>query len=292
TLTGDLFLFQQIPSSFTNFFNGITPCKGTLVDHDRKSWDVSLEKIEGRLVFKNGWQQFAREKDLEEGDFLVFQYDGMSTFNVKIFSKTGCRKVVAPASCEKNVPPLNLDEDSDLRRMKIQRGRKRKPSPLSLEINGKLELEGTSPFEGARCKSEVVSEENDNHYEKKPRPTNCVSLQNPHFQITFDAAWKLKKVEVPRRVLRKMNIKLMQKISLRDENDKVWPVTITASRNGRNGQRQFLGAGWSDFQRSNNIQEGNQCDFQFIVDEANVVQELLVRVRSNCPMRWVDQDNE
>ncbi|CAJ1961054.1 unnamed protein product [Sphenostylis stenocarpa] len=103
----------QLPTSFTKFFNEIAPCKVTLVDQDGKCLDVKLEKIEGRLVFKNGWQQFTQEKNLEEGDFLVFQYDGMSTFNVKIFSKTGCKKVAAPPNSEKIVPIVNLEEDSN-----------------------------------------------------------------------------------------------------------------------------------------------------------------------------------
>lgn len=120
TLTWNLFLFQQIPTSFTKFFNGIAPCKIILIDHDGKCWDVKLEKIEGRLVFKNGWQQFAKLKNLEEGDFLVFQYDGMSTFNVKIFSKTGCRKGATPPSREKVVPIVNLEKDSDEFGNKIQ----------------------------------------------------------------------------------------------------------------------------------------------------------------------------
>lgn len=142
-LTGDLFLFQQIPTSFTKFFNGVLPLKVTLVDHDRKSWDVYLEKTEGCLVFKDGWQQFAKEKVLEDGDFLVFQYDGRSTFNVKIFSKTGCRKVAAPASSAKIEPTVILDEDSDQRCSKeIQCGRKRKQSPPSLKTNEESVLEG------------------------------------------------------------------------------------------------------------------------------------------------------
>ncbi|XP_020210978.1 putative B3 domain-containing protein At5g66980 [Cajanus cajan] len=294
----------KLPTSFTKFFNGITPCKTILVDHDRNFWDIYLEKIEGRLVFKNGWQQFAKEKGLEEEDFLVFQYDGKSTFNVKIFSRTGCRKVAAPSSCEKIVPSVILNKDSDLRSNKIQRGCKRKHSSPSLKTNEKLVLkesneksvleetdeksvlEGIRPSEESRCKPTRVAEENDNHHEKKPCLTKCVPLQNPHFQIYFDAAWRLKKVELPRRVLRKMNIKLMPNriINLRDENDTLWPVIITAGF----GDRYFLGSGWSVFQRSNNIQEGQQCDFQFVVDKANVVQEMLVRVHSKCTMSWVD----
>ncbi|KAL2345782.1 hypothetical protein Fmac_007067 [Flemingia macrophylla] len=294
----------KLPPSFTKFFNGVIPCKTTLVDHDRKLWDIYLEKIEGSLVFKNGWQQFAKEKGLEDEDFLIFQYDGKSTFDVKIFSRTGCRKVAASASCGKVVPTVILNEDSDLRCNKIQRGSKRKHSSPSLttyrkselketneesvseEADEKPVLKGTRPSEEARCKPTRVTEESDNHLEKKPCLTKCVPLQNPDFHIYFDSAWRLKKVELPRKVLNKMNIKLIPNkiIHLRDENDKLWPVLITAGYS----DRQFLGSGWSAFQRGSNIQEGSQCDFQFVVDKANEVQELLVRVHSKCLMSWVD----
>ena len=69
-LTGDLFLFQQIPTSFTKFFNGVLPLKVTLVDHGRRSWGVDLGKTEGRLVVKDGWPEFGKAEGLEDGAFL------------------------------------------------------------------------------------------------------------------------------------------------------------------------------------------------------------------------------
>jgi len=101
-----------------------------------------MEGMEGRLVFKNGWQQFVKEKNLEDGDFLVFQYDAKSTFNVKIFSKTGCRKVATPPSREKSVPIVNLEEDSGEPSNKIQSNGIRKRSLPTPKINGKSVLEG------------------------------------------------------------------------------------------------------------------------------------------------------
>lgn len=80
--------------------------------------------------------------------------------------------------------------------------------------------------------------------------------------------------EIPGGVLRKWNIKLMSKLSLRDENGKLWPMMISTTDIGRH----YFGHGWSDFRNSNNIQEGYKCDFQFVIDEANVAKELLVRV--------------
>lgn len=88
-----------------------------------------MEIIEGGLVFKSGWQEFAKEKKLEDCDFLVFEYDGKTTFNVKIFGKTGCRKVAAPP---KVVPIVNLEEDSDEHSNEIQNnGVRKRPLPSS-----------------------------------------------------------------------------------------------------------------------------------------------------------------
>ncbi|XP_027350296.1 putative B3 domain-containing protein At5g66980 [Abrus precatorius] len=224
----------QIPKSFTKFFNGTTPCKATLVDQDINSRDdICLEKVEDRLVFKSGWEQFAKEKGLEEGDFLVFQYDGNSSFYVKIFSKTGCRKVAAPppppapACCEKvAVPIVILDEDSNLNSKKNRRGRKRKnlsTTVLKTNENKKPVLEG--PSEGAQSKLNGVKEENVNRYEMKPDLANLDPPWNPHFSICL-TAWKLNRVEIPRLVLKKFNIILTPRISIRDENDNLWPVAI------------------------------------------------------------------
>ena len=136
----DTFLFQRIPKAFTKFFNGIIPSKATLVDHDGNSWDIELEKMKDFLILKNGWGKFAWDKCLEEADFLVFEYNGKSTFYVKIFSKSGCRKEAANG--EKLVPIVTLDEDSDQGCRKIQRGLKWKHSPTTLKINEKPHSEG------------------------------------------------------------------------------------------------------------------------------------------------------
>ncbi|KAK7332878.1 hypothetical protein VNO80_29634 [Phaseolus coccineus] len=274
----------QIPTSFTKFFNGIAPCKIILIDHDGKCWDVNLEKIEGRLVFKNGWQQFAKEKNLEEGDFLVFEYDGMSTFNVKIFSKSGCRKGATPPSREKIVPIVNLEEDSDEFSDKIQSNGIRKRSLPNPKIKVKSVLEGACPSEGARRRSKRLKEEKDKQNDKKLVLTEHAPLQNPHFQIYFDAHWRLEKVEIPKKVIKEMKIKLNRNITLRDENDRSWPLSIISTVNQ---DRHYFGGGWLDFKQSNNIEEGCQCDFQFVVDKANVAKELLVRVRSKGGLQIV-----
>ncbi|GAB2279693.1 hypothetical protein Dimus_014335 [Dionaea muscipula] len=56
------------------------------------AWRVYLETEGDRLFFKEGWPEFVRDQNLTFGDFLVFHYDGDSTFLVKIFGKNGCSK--------------------------------------------------------------------------------------------------------------------------------------------------------------------------------------------------------
>jgi len=62
---------------------------------------------------------------------------------------------------------------------------------------------------------------------------------------------------------------------MRDENDRSWPISIISTANN---QRHFLGSGWKNFKASNKVEDGCRCDFQFVVDKANVAKELLVRV--------------
>ncbi|XP_022642858.1 putative B3 domain-containing protein At5g66980 [Vigna radiata var. radiata] len=261
----------QIPRSFTKFFTGIPPCKVVLVEQDGKHWDVKVEIIEGGLVFKSGWQEFAKEKKLEDCDFLVFEYDGKTTFNVKIFGKTGCRKVAAPP---KVVPIVNLEEDSDEHSNEIQNnGVRKRPLPSS---KTNVKSEGACPFKGAQHRSKRIKEGKDKMNDEKPGLTKHVPLENGHFQICFDSEYKLKRVEFPRKML-KMNIKLLRSITLRDENGKSWPVTVNFTLDYH---RRYLGSGWMAFRESKNIQLGSRCDFQFVVDKANVARELLVRVLS------------
>ncbi|CAJ1961056.1 unnamed protein product [Sphenostylis stenocarpa] len=56
-----------------------------------------------------------------------------------------------------------------------------------------------------------------------------------------------------------------------------------------NETRYYLGNEWHDLKLGNNVQEGYQCDFQFVIDKAKVAKELLVRVRSNGSLHWVLQ---
>jgi hypothetical protein len=83
---------QSIPPDFAKHFNGRIPEKVYLIDQARKSWCVQLEEIGGRVCFMNGWECFKSAYFLNFGDFLTFEYNRSSSFEVEIFDRRGCRK--------------------------------------------------------------------------------------------------------------------------------------------------------------------------------------------------------
>ncbi|KAE8784300.1 B3 domain-containing protein [Hordeum vulgare] len=59
----------------------------------RKLWDVEVVfDTDGSMYLDRGWKQFVRAYDMRHGYFLVFRYDDNSTFAVKVFDTTMCRR--------------------------------------------------------------------------------------------------------------------------------------------------------------------------------------------------------
>lgn len=107
------------------YFNGSIPSEAILKDRSGKAWHVTLEKLNDHVFFKNGWQEFVDSHCLKHGDFLVFQYDGSHMFDVKIFSKNGCKKeLVSGTGCRipevkvKDEPQSEQDYSTSLTRCK------------------------------------------------------------------------------------------------------------------------------------------------------------------------------
>ncbi|KAJ6804534.1 B3 domain-containing protein-like isoform X1 [Iris pallida] len=56
-------------------------------------WVVKLLKVQGDLLFKDGWKEFVEAHNVEEGDMLSFEYEGYSCFNVLIYdTKSRCER--------------------------------------------------------------------------------------------------------------------------------------------------------------------------------------------------------
>ena len=63
-----------------------------------------MEERGNGLFFCSGWQDFVKDNSLEIGDFLVFKYDGKSTFKVKIYGRNACEKEIKLAKKNNDYP--------------------------------------------------------------------------------------------------------------------------------------------------------------------------------------------
>ncbi|KAK6160772.1 hypothetical protein DH2020_004153 [Rehmannia glutinosa] len=74
---------------------GRAPGTSLLVGPSGNSWYVDLILVENGLFFNDGWGDFVRDHFLEQGDSMVFRYDGDLNFIVQIFDRSMCEKETA-----------------------------------------------------------------------------------------------------------------------------------------------------------------------------------------------------
>ncbi|XP_050233171.1 B3 domain-containing transcription factor VRN1-like isoform X2 [Mercurialis annua] len=91
TLTRSMARFlceQKIPGKFVRKYGDELSCIATLIVPTGRIWVVELEKVNNKLWFRIGWPEFVEYYSIRIGYFLVFRYEGQSTFNVSIYDLT------------------------------------------------------------------------------------------------------------------------------------------------------------------------------------------------------------
>ncbi|KAL2920936.1 putative B3 domain-containing protein REM15 [Bienertia sinuspersici] len=84
----------SIPKSFWKYYLGgnnanIGEKMALLQDKRGRIWDVKINKM-GK--FKDGWERFCIDNDLQIGDFVVFRHLGYWVFDVFIFDPNACER--------------------------------------------------------------------------------------------------------------------------------------------------------------------------------------------------------
>ncbi|XP_004305410.1 PREDICTED: B3 domain-containing protein REM5-like [Fragaria vesca subsp. vesca] len=91
---------MKIPRAFVNHFNGPALCQ--LEGPNGNCWDVKLEEKNNDFFFHKGWKKFVKDNFLDEGDFLVFNYDGNSCFKVTIYDESACEMDIEAAKTKRS----------------------------------------------------------------------------------------------------------------------------------------------------------------------------------------------
>lgn len=92
SMTGDFSTCMVIPKKFIDHFKGELLETIELKVPSGDKWHVELKKTSYGVVLECGWKNFVAAHDIKENDFLVFKYDGSSSFLVLMFEQGGCEK--------------------------------------------------------------------------------------------------------------------------------------------------------------------------------------------------------
>ncbi|KAJ4961094.1 hypothetical protein NE237_021004 [Protea cynaroides] len=101
-----------VPRKIVSIFRKQLVNRATIKTLSGKAWTIELEKRDEDLFFKQGWADFVRDHSLNEGDILIFQYEGDSTFAVSMFdSLSGYEKVGSglPSNLETRQTNIHLE---------------------------------------------------------------------------------------------------------------------------------------------------------------------------------------
>ncbi|XP_039173745.1 B3 domain-containing protein Os11g0197600-like [Eucalyptus grandis] len=77
-----------IPKKFARKYGDELSDVVRLVASDSSIWLVELRKHGSRLWFHDGWQRFLEHHSIHSGHFLIFKYEGDSTFHVYVYNLT------------------------------------------------------------------------------------------------------------------------------------------------------------------------------------------------------------
>lgn len=60
------------------------------------SWNVKVSNTKQGVYLKDRWQEFLNDNSVNEGDFLVFTYEGKMRFTIQVFDMSCCERVNFP----------------------------------------------------------------------------------------------------------------------------------------------------------------------------------------------------
>lgn len=94
----------KIPSKFGKHLEGKTSGTVSLMGPSGNTWHADLAQQTDGLYILDGWAAFVRDHFLENGDSLVFRYDGNLHFTLQIFDQSSCEKETAfSAECHQDL---------------------------------------------------------------------------------------------------------------------------------------------------------------------------------------------
>ncbi|XP_047333994.1 B3 domain-containing protein REM22-like [Impatiens glandulifera] len=242
------------PPEFSKHLKWNIPTKIILQDLNGKQWHMNVEQTENGVWFGHGWDKFVTDCHLQPGNFLVFQYDGISLFHVKIYRNDFCLEIECPNQ-----------ETLAVAQVKIKKEETICPEPIA-QLQWKVidpplravKVEGISKtVKQGKSKGGVILSPTSLYFTCVPRPLACV-------------AW------LPTRVVREIGTKFRPYMLFRDQVGEISRVNVIGRFKGRLG----FGKGWKEFCERHPLEINEEYMLQFSLCNKGELRKVVdVRVQ-------------
>ncbi|KAK4268124.1 hypothetical protein QN277_024823 [Acacia crassicarpa] len=273
-LNGEYTAKLRIPPLFVSRFSSLMPKTVKLISSLEGSWMVDIEEEDNKnLYFKRGWNTFVEDNALETGQFIVFKFDGDSTFKATIFGNSACEKKLENQPCinsnycitrHHNKRARTLEESDPT---KVEETEESDPTKVEeTEESDPTEVEETeasqNEVEEKNYESDSPVKKTGNSYGSCESPDSDCE-KNPSFKIIMKPAYAQKGVmNLPTEFFLKHMKNKRQEVEI-ETGEGEWTVTLlTQKKRTRTFAR--LSKGWSDFAKANHLKPGETLVFQMI----------------------------
>ncbi|KAI3890152.1 hypothetical protein MKX03_020053 [Papaver bracteatum] len=236
----------KIPVNFVGNFNGKIPYD-SILRSPSGCWNVKvIEEEDGGLYFRKGWPDFVEANYLGHGDIITMKYVGNSKFDVKLYGTNGCEKVLP--SMGSNGVKSDYGETS--------KGRLINYGSEFDQHSYRAADFGRDSF----CKGKLTNCGLFNCDDSLKRKANVIEGRTKVDQAEcegkpyFFASWtenKKYQLEIPEKVVRKLESTLSNIVALKSTNGRLWNVELKRSE----GKVWFY-KGWKEFTEHHSLRDG------------------------------------
>ncbi|XP_004290392.1 PREDICTED: B3 domain-containing protein Os01g0723500-like isoform X1 [Fragaria vesca subsp. vesca] len=263
--------YLRIPPPFLELISNDLSGEATLNSNtcSEWSWNVGVTKTIRSVYFKDGWQEFLKDNSVEDGDFVVFEYEGNMNFNVQIFDNSGCER-----DCFPNIGTPKISSFAE---------KKRHPStPRKSDIccsKCHLQLNSRKDSSDNIAKQRLPGRPRKSHIgcsKRHPCPSNFRKVSAESFKSNYPhVTLAIKKTycvySFPTSFYKEhLSPGNYEVVFLKIAEGKKWYKVKLV----RSIATAFMSKGWSKFARANQIKVGNVCAFE-VVEENKLVVHII-----------------
>ncbi|CAM8997609.1 unnamed protein product [Rhodiola kirilowii] len=252
----------------------------------REEFHVQLLKESGQLYFHEGWPEFVEANGLiMSTHFLLFRYDGVTTFDVKIYDYSGCEKYAGgqdedddddAEEASQGGDALN-SQDTDYVEEDADDTDYYEDSEADSHTSGSIPApNGSTRAEGSNTRGRGAGRPYRRHVWADPDAELIVEPGNLYFVAGRGLGIRKNQVAVPNMALRDFNMELDDKIIYYDPAGRQYVGRVSKWKTNQ----KWIG-GWSSFCGTNQLSTKDKCICEFIMGEERKCSSMIVHIIRN-----------